>query len=94
MKLNREDKPQKKKKKRKRKDKALLLGLGLDNKDEHVRVTTGPNFKLFGGSKDTHDQMTEKAIKFNEELDKRGKRLEDCSENEVLEIADKAKMLE
>jgi hypothetical protein len=92
LKLNRKDEAPKPK--RKRKHKALLLGLGLDNKDGHVRVTTGPNFKLFGGSKDTHEHMTEKAIKFNEELTKRGKRLEDCSKNEVLDIADKIKMME
>jgi hypothetical protein len=92
LKLNRKDETPKPK--RKRKHKALLLGLGLDNKDGHVRVTTGPNFKLLGGSKDTHEHMTEKAIKFNEELKKRGKRLEDCSKNEVLDIADKIKMAE
>ncbi len=92
MKLNRKDgKP---KRKRKPKHKSLLLGLGLDNEDGHVRVTTGDNFKLFGGSKDTHEHMTEKAIKFNEELKKRGKRLEDCSRDEVLDIADKSKMRE
>lgn len=92
LKLNRKDDAPKPR--RKRKHKALLLGLGLDNKDGHVRVTTGPNFKLLGGSKDTHENMTEKAIKFNEELKRRGKRLEDCSRNEVLDIADKIKMME
>jgi len=92
LKLNRKDDSPKPK--RKRRHKALLLGLGLDNQDGHVRVTTGPNFRLLGGSKDTHERMTEKAIKFNEELKRRGKRLEDCSRNEVLDIADKIKMLE
>src|SRR5690606_34554322 len=61
------------KKPTKKNRKALLLGLGLDGKDEHVRITKGDNFRLVGGSKETHECMQEKAIKFNEELKKRGK---------------------
>ena len=49
--------------------KKILLGLGFDNKDGHVRVTKGKNFRLYGGSEVTHDEMQEKAIKFNEQLD-------------------------
>jgi len=67
---------------------ALLLGIGFDNKDEHVRITTGKNFKLFGGSKETHEVMQEKAIKFNEALDKRKKELSEVDKEELLEIAD------
>jgi len=67
--------------------KALLLGLGLDNKDGHVRYTHGENFHLFGGSQETHEEMQEKAIKINEHLDKRGKRLEDVTAKEFREIA-------
>ena len=69
--------------------KGILLGLGLDNKDGHVRITKGDNFKLYGGSEETHGEMTEKAIKLNEHLKRRGKRLEDLSRNEFAEIADK-----
>src|ERR1051325_7856837 len=47
--------------------KAVMLGVGLDA-DGHQRVTTGPNFALVGGSKTTHEEMTEKAIKINEKL--------------------------
>ena len=72
--------------------KGLLLGLGLDAQDGHVRVTTGPNFHLLGGSEETHERMQEKAVKFNEELDKRGKRIEDCSTEELHDIADRAKL--
>lgn len=75
------------KKKRPRK-KALLLGLGLDQKDEEKRVTVGRNFFLAGGSKETHEVMQEKAIKFNEQLDKRRKRLEEISVEEFHEIAE------
>jgi len=80
--------------KRKRDKKALLLGLGLDNDDGHARVTTGKNFHLVGGSEDTHEHMTEKAVKMNEELDRRKKRLEDVDKEEFLDIADRIKMFE
>jgi hypothetical protein len=66
--------------------KALLLGVGLDS-DGHKRVTTGPNFVLAGGSQETHEVMTEKAIKINEKLSAAGKRLEDVSREEFDDIA-------
>lgn len=65
---------------------ALLLGIGLDS-DGHKRITTGPNFALIGGSQATHDEMTEKAVKINEKLTERGKRLEEVSAVEFDEIA-------
>ena len=68
------------------KRKAAILGLGLDS-DGHKRVTTGENFALVGGTKDTHEQMTEKAIKINEKLKARGKRLEEVSHAEFDDIA-------
>lgn len=68
--------------------KAALLGLGLDNDDGHVRYTKGPNFHLFGGSQDTHEEMQDKAVHFNEELKKRDKRLEDIGSEEFHEIAE------
>lgn len=70
-------------------DKSLLLGVGLDNKDGHARITKGDNFRLVGGSKDTHEQMQETAIKFNEELSKKKKSLEQINKEEFAEIADK-----
>jgi hypothetical protein len=74
------------KKKKKTRRKALMVGLGLDS-DGHKRLTTGPNFVLMGGSKDTHEEMTEKAIKINEKLTAAGKRLEDVSHEEFDDIA-------
>jgi hypothetical protein len=68
------------------KGKAVLLGVGLDS-DGHKRVTKGPNFALVGGSKDTHEQMTEKALKINEKLKARGKQLEQVSREEFDDIA-------
>ncbi len=66
--------------------KAVLLGLGLDS-DGHKRVTTGSNFVLMGGTKETHEVMTEKAIKINEKLSAKGKALEEVSREEFDDIA-------
>jgi len=69
-----------------KKKKAVMLGLGLDS-DGHKRVTAGENFALVGGSKETHEVMTEKVIKINEKLSARGKKLEEVSHEEFDEIA-------
>jgi hypothetical protein len=74
------DTPQKKKRK------AIMLGVGLDS-DGHKRLTRGENFALVGGSEETHEQMTEKAIKINEKLKSRGKQLEEVSHEEFDDIA-------
>ncbi len=66
--------------------KSMMLGVGLDS-DGHKRITKGENFALVGGSRDTHEEMTEKAVKINEKLDERGKRLEDVSREEFDDIA-------
>jgi hypothetical protein len=66
--------------------KAMLLGVGLDS-DGHKRVTTGPNFALVGGTRETHEEMTEKAVKINEKLEARGKQLEEVSHDEFEDIA-------
>ena len=73
-------------KKKKPRRKAVMLGVGLDS-DGHKRLTTGPNFILAGGSQETHEVMTEKAIKINEKLAAKGKQLEDVSHEEFDEIA-------
>jgi len=70
--------------------KAMLVGIGLDNKDGHKRVTKGENFYLAGGSEETHERMAETAIKFNEKLKAKGKRLEDVSKNEFIDIISEA----
>ena len=70
-----------------REKKAWLLGLGLDKGDGHLRITRGENFHLVGGSEDTHGTMQEKALKFNEKLKERGRRLEDISHDEFRDIA-------
>jgi hypothetical protein len=72
--------------KRKRKRRAIMLGIGLDS-DGHKRVTTGPNFALVGGSEETHERMTEKAVKINEKLKSRGKELHEVGHEEFDDIA-------
>jgi len=76
----------------KSKKKTWLLGLGLDNKDGHTRITTGANFKLIGGSEQTHGVMQEKAVKMNEHLKRRGKTLDSIVHEEFQEIADELGM--
>ena len=63
-----------------------LLGVAFDNDDGHTRLTKGKNFVLCGGSQETHGVMQETAVKINEHLDKRGKRLEDVPLNDLREI--------
>jgi hypothetical protein len=71
---------------KKKKRKAVILGVGLDS-DGHKRLTTGPNFALIGGTEETHERMTEKAVKINEKLKARGKQLEEVSREEFDDIA-------
>ena len=63
-----------------------MLGLAFDAADGHKRLTRGDNFILLGGSADTHQVMQETAIKINERLSTRGKRLEDASVEELRDI--------
>ena len=67
--------------------KAMMLGVGLDT-DGHKRLTQGENFVLAGGTKDTHEQMTEKVVKINEKLNERGKYLNTVEKNEFRDIAE------
>ncbi len=67
-----------------------MLGLGLDADDHHTRITRGDNFFLYGGSELTHARMQQTAIKVNEQLEKRGKRLEDVSVDELRDICQEA----
>jgi hypothetical protein len=70
---------------------AALLGLAFDATDGHTRLTRGENFLLCGGSEQTHAVMQETAVKINENLDRRGKRLEDVSIGELREICHEVK---
>lgn len=63
-----------------------FLGVGLDNADGHKRVTQSESFLLVGGSAETHERMQDTAIRFEEELRKRGKRLKDASADEAADL--------
>ena len=63
-----------------------FLGVGLDNKDGHQRVTQSEHFFLIGGSAETHERMQDTAIRFAVSLDERGKKLEETSVDEALDL--------
>jgi hypothetical protein len=64
-----------------------MLGVAFNADDGHTRITKGDNFLLCGGSQETHAIMQETVVKINEQLDSRGKRLEDVSHKELRTIA-------
>ena len=68
-----------------------FVGLGLDNKDGHRRLTRSEHFFLVGGSEETHERMQDTAIRFDENLRRRGKTLEETPVDEVIEIFHEAK---
>jgi len=70
--------------------KGHLLGLGLDHEDGHKRITRAEDFSLVGGSAETHERMTETAIKTFEELKSRGKTIHEVEPKELAEILHKA----
>ena len=63
-----------------------VLGVGLDGADGHTRVTRTEEMTLVGGSEETHEKMQETAIRFGENLEKRGKTLQEASVREVLDL--------
>jgi len=65
---------------------AAILGLAFDNDDGETRLTRGRNFFLVGGCQETHAVMQETAVKINEQLDKRGKRLEEVPVSDLRNI--------
>ena len=68
-------------------------GVGLDNEDGHVRITKMDNFRLLGGSEETHTVMQEKAIKFNERLKKHEKQVTDLNVKQFVELAGEVGMI-
>ncbi|MDD3469326.1 MAG: hypothetical protein PHE53_05020 [Thermoguttaceae bacterium] len=67
--------------------KAGMLGVGFDHEEgAPTRLTRGRNFFLVGGSQETHEMMQETVIKVNEQLDRRGKALEEVSPTEFRDI--------
>jgi hypothetical protein len=67
-----------------------LLGVGLDQTDNHKRITKADDILLVGGSPETHERMQDVAIHFAESLKDRGKRLQDASPEEVVDLLQRA----
>jgi len=65
---------------------SALLGVGLDAKDGHKRVTQGEKFAIVGGSSETHERMTEGVVKTMEQLQRKGKELEDAEPEEIADL--------
>ena len=63
-----------------------IVGVGLDAEDGHRRITRTEEMVLLGGSEETHERMQETAIRFAEELEKRGKALPETSIREAVEL--------
>jgi len=63
-----------------------ILGVGLDATDGHKRVTRTDEMTIVGGSAETHEKMQETAIRFGEELEKRGKTLPETTVREAVEL--------
>lgn len=75
---------------KKRHAKGHLLGIGLDHDDGHKRITRAEDFSLVGGSAETHERMTETAMKTIEELKARGKSIHSVDPRELAEIVHKS----
>ena len=69
----------------KKSGKSHLLGVGLDS-DGHKRITQADRFSIVGGSEETHELMTETAMKTFEDLKRKGKDLDDASPEELSDI--------
>lgn len=74
---------------KKRQRDALLLGVGMDPADGHKRVTRAERFCIAGGSEETHERMTETAIRTLEDLEDRGKALAEIDPRELEDIVRK-----
>ncbi|MBN2579335.1 MAG: hypothetical protein JXB10_10120 [Pirellulales bacterium] len=70
---------------------SALLGLAFNGNDDQTRITRGNNFLLWGGTSETHSLMQETAVKINERLEQRGKRLEEVSIKELRDICREVK---
>jgi hypothetical protein len=63
-----------------------IVGVGLDGEDGHRRLTRTEEMLLVGGSEETHERMQETAIRFGEELEKRGKTLPETTVREAIDL--------
>ena len=71
----------------------FLMGIGLDN-DGHARVTKGEEFMILGGTEETHGAMQDGVERFQETLEKMGTDLQRASDDEMIEAAYEAGLLD
>ncbi len=72
---------------RPRRLRAALIGFGLDSGDDHQRLTRSDQTLIFGGSAETHAELQETALRMEQELDRRGRRLGDLNPIELADLA-------
>ncbi len=72
-----------------RRGRARLVGLGLDGHDGHVRVTFSDEFRLVGGSSETHVRMQAAAREILAEFAAEGVSLENLSYAQYLTLAER-----
>jgi hypothetical protein len=70
---------------RRTKKECWLLGIGFDGTDGHKRLTKGKRFLIAGGSEETHEHMTEKVIRLDGKLRRKGKTFADLEPKEFIE---------
>ncbi len=63
-----------------------LIGEAFDAQDGHKRMTKADSIVIVGGSKETHEEMQEQAIRMNEEASKRGKDFAELSSRELNDV--------
>ncbi|MHC4958305.1 MAG: hypothetical protein ACYTGN_08000 [Planctomycetota bacterium] len=71
----------------------FLLGVGLDS-DGHARVTKSEQYFLLGGSEETHSVMRDTVETFTDTLRKMGTTLDHASDDEMLEAAFEAGLID
>ncbi|MDR1744722.1 MAG: hypothetical protein LBS30_03100 [Planctomycetota bacterium] len=67
---------------------AVLIGYGLDDAGGHVRYTQGDAMKLYGGSKEVHDEMCRRAMLIQEEAARLGISMERMTHEQYLVMRD------
>lgn len=67
----------------------FLVGIGLDHHDGHKRITQAEDFLIAGGSEETHERMTETAMKTAEDLRSRGKNFGSAEREELADLLKK-----
>jgi len=70
-----------------------MVIVGITESDGHKRITKSSDFVLFGGTKETHEQMQDAAMKFTDLRKRSGRELHECSKKEVLDLARESGMI-